>query len=137
MRIDLDNLPSDASVLHRLVREMAAVVEHRDGEIERLRLIIRQLQRAQFGRRSERLDPDQFALALDDLTADLAAAAANQGGMVSTGELNASMQTRRGPLPEHLEREDIVLDVANETCACCIEIDSNTVERAIRPIALN
>ena len=72
--IDLDNLPSDAVMLHRLVREMAAVVEHRDGEIERLRLIIRQLQRAHFGRRSERLDPDQFALGLDDLTADLAAA---------------------------------------------------------------
>ncbi|WP_258596788.1 transposase [Mesorhizobium sp. AR07] len=37
---------------------MASVVESRDGEIERLQSIIKKLQRAQFGRRSERLDPD-------------------------------------------------------------------------------
>src|SRR5829696_5892162 len=33
------------------------------AEIEKLRLLIRQLQRGQFGRRSERLDPDQLQLA--------------------------------------------------------------------------
>jgi hypothetical protein len=40
------------------------VVESRDREIERLHLIIRKLQPAQFERRSERLDPDQMAFAL-------------------------------------------------------------------------
>ena len=119
MRIDLDNLPSDTAMLHRLVRDMAAVVDHRDGEIERLRLIIRQLQRAQFGRRSERLDPDQFELGLEDLATDLAAAETNQHDPVLAQALNAGAQARRGPLPEHLEREDILLDVARETCACC------------------
>jgi hypothetical protein len=57
MRLDLDNLPSDMALLHGLLRDMAAVVQHRDGEIERLQTIIKQLQRTQFGRRSERLDP--------------------------------------------------------------------------------
>ena len=52
---------------------MAAAVEHRDGEIERLKSIIKKLQRAQFGRRSERLDPDQLALALEEIDSDLAA----------------------------------------------------------------
>ena len=55
MRFDLENLPSDTALLHRLVREMAVVVESRDGEIERLQLIIKKLQRAQFGRRSKAL----------------------------------------------------------------------------------
>jgi hypothetical protein len=32
-----------------------------------LRHLIRQLQRMQFGRRSEKLDPDQLALGLEDL----------------------------------------------------------------------
>jgi hypothetical protein len=32
MRLDLDNLPSDMALLHGLLRDMAAVVEHRDGE---------------------------------------------------------------------------------------------------------
>ena len=77
MRFDLENLPSDTALLHRLVHEMASVVESRDGEIERLQSIIKKLQRAQFGRRSERLDADQLALALEDLDTDLAAAEAD------------------------------------------------------------
>ena len=43
--------------------ERDAVCAERDAaqaEIEKLRLLIRQLQRGQFGRRSERLDPDQL-----------------------------------------------------------------------------
>jgi hypothetical protein len=41
MRLDLDNLPSDMVLLHSLVRDMAAVVEHRDDQIERLQTIIK------------------------------------------------------------------------------------------------
>ena len=119
MRIDLDNLPSDTSVLHRLVREMATVVEHRDGEIDRLRQVIRQLQRAQFGRRSERLDPDQYQLALDDLTADLVAAETDRNETAADQALRVGATAKRGPLAEHLEREEVVLDVEGEQCACC------------------
>ena len=72
MQLDLNNLPSDTALLHRLVREMASLSSSRDGEIERLQLIIKKLQRAQFGRRSERLDADQLALALEDLDGDIA-----------------------------------------------------------------
>lgn len=56
MRLNLADLLSDADLLHRLVREIASVVESRDGEIERLQLIIKKLQRTQFRRRSKRLD---------------------------------------------------------------------------------
>ncbi len=55
MRLDLESLPSDIDLLHCLVRDMAAVVETRDDEIGRLQRLIKQLQRTQFGRRSERL----------------------------------------------------------------------------------
>ncbi len=44
--------------------ERDTVLAERDAaqaEIEKLRLLIRQLQRGRFGRRSERLDPDQLA----------------------------------------------------------------------------
>ena len=54
MRLDFDHLPHDMALLHQLVRDLAARVEQRDGEIEKLRLIVRQLQRGQFGPRSER-----------------------------------------------------------------------------------
>src|SRR5215217_7776557 len=55
--------------------------EERDAaqaEIEKLRLLIRQLQRGQFGRRSEKLDPDQLQLGLEDLEQTAAAAEAAQ-----------------------------------------------------------
>src|SRR4051794_31394409 len=48
------------------------------AEIEKLRLLIRRLQRGQFGRRSERLDPDQLQLGLEDLEQTAAAAEAAQ-----------------------------------------------------------
>jgi len=67
MQLDLNNLPTDTALLHRLVCDIAAMIEHRDSEIDRLKSIIKQLQRAQFGWRSERLDPDQLALGLEDL----------------------------------------------------------------------
>jgi transposase len=51
MQLDLNNLLSDTTLLHRLVRDIAVTIEHRDSEIERLQAIIKQLQRAQFGRR--------------------------------------------------------------------------------------
>ena len=79
MNLDLTALPVDVDALHRLVRELAAQVADDDtqlaaarAEVERLRFIIRRLQRTQFGRRSERLDGDQLALGLEDLDADVA-----------------------------------------------------------------
>src|ERR671912_1223828 len=62
--------------------ERDLVREERDAaqaEIDKLRLLIRQLQRGQFGRRSERLDPDQLQLGLEDLEQTSAAAQAGQG----------------------------------------------------------
>src|SRR4051794_35585828 len=61
--------------------ERDLVREERDtaqAEIEKLRLLVRQLQRGQFGRHSEKLDPDQLLLGLEDLEQTVAAADAAQ-----------------------------------------------------------
>ena len=81
MVLVLDDLPRDPDRLLPMLQQMvevnaqqnAALVllqDERDtalaerdtaqAEIEKLRLLIRQLQRGQFGRRSEKLDPDQL-----------------------------------------------------------------------------
>ena len=115
MRLDLQNLPSDPGLLHQLVRDMASLVEHRDSEIERLQQIIKQLQRAQFGRRSERLDPDQLALALEDLDSDIAEIMEGRPAPIrATPE-----PVGRRPLPEHLEREEQLLDLETDDCPGC------------------
>src|SRR4051794_9640489 len=61
-----------------LVERDAACAERdaAQAEIEKLRLLIRRLQRARFGRRSEKLDPDQLQLGLEDLEQTAAAAEA-------------------------------------------------------------
>src|ERR671926_724368 len=64
-----------------VLAERDAACAERDAaqaEIEKLRLLIRQLQRGQFGRRSERLDPDQLQLGLEDLEQTAAAAEARK-----------------------------------------------------------
>lgn len=115
MQLDLNNLPTDTTVLHRLVRDIVGGIEHRDTEIERLKSIIKQLQRAQFGRRSERLDPDQLALGLEDLDGDLAREEEKRPPVAKQTERSS----HRKRLPDHLPRADVRLDIGNMTCACC------------------
>ena len=116
MRFDLDDLPSEPALLQHLIRDMAAAVEHRDGEIERLKSIIKKLQRAQFGRRSERLDPDQLALALEEIDSDLA----REERSVRLAKSKAGERpSRRKPLPGHLSREEVRLDIESMICSCC------------------
>ena len=120
MRFDLENLPADIGLLHRLVRDMAGVVETRDDEIDRLQRIIKQLQRGQFGRRSERLDPDQLALGLDDLDADRARAEARHvQSSVDGPESDGEVVSRRTTLPDHLPREEVTLDLEDDACPAC------------------
>jgi transposase len=122
MQLDLNNLPTDTALLHRLVRDMASVVEHRDDEIERLELIIMQLQRARFGRRSERIDADQLALGLEDVETDKASVETDEARAEDTKKPRARAKDgkpKRKPLPDHLPREEVRIDVGTATCACC------------------
>src|SRR3954465_7806319 len=105
------------------------------AEIEKLRLLIRQLQRGQFGRRSERLDPDQLQLGLEDLEQTVAAAeAAREEAATRSGTPRVPRVRRRnlGALPAHLPRIEVLVDVADKSCPCCGEsmhvIGENTSE---------
>src|SRR6478672_6087953 len=102
-----------------LVRERHDVAQ---AEIEKLRLLIRQLQRGRFGRRSEKLDPDQLQLGLEDLEQAAAAAEAAQDGMAARDSTPRAPRVRRrnlGALPAHLPRIELLLDVEDKSCPCC------------------
>src|SRR5215212_5215522 len=104
--------------------ERDAVLAERDAaqaEIEKLRLLIRQLQRGQFGRRSERLDPDQLQLGLEDLEQTVAAAEAAQEVAARNGTPRPPRVRRRnlGALPAHLPRVEVLVDVEDKSCPCC------------------
>jgi transposase len=113
-----DSLPTDADALRALL--LAERARHGE-ERERWMAIIAELQRHRFGRRSERLDPDQLALTLEDVEQMLAAAdaAAEKDNTPVKPAAAPKRQVNRGALPLHLPREEIVIDVADKTCACC------------------
>src|SRR5436305_1185148 len=92
------------------------------AEIEKLRLLIRQLQRNRFGRRSERLDPDQLQLGLEDLEQAAAAAEAAQEAATRSDGASRPPRSRRrnlGALPAHLPRVEVLVDVEDKSCPCC------------------
>jgi transposase len=99
LEIDLAALPDDVEMLQKLVRSLAAErtsLREAQVEIERLNIIIKKLQRIQFGRRSERLDDDQLQLGFEDLKADLARAEAI---LPSARARTARTQDERPSLP--------------------------------------
>src|SRR6476660_584088 len=102
-----------------LVREQHDVAQ---AEVEKLRLLIRQLQRGQFGRRSERLDHDQLQLGLEDLEQTVAAVEAAQETAVARSDASRPARSRRrnlGALPAHLPRIEVLVDIEDKSCPCC------------------
>lgn len=118
MRLDLANLPQDTALLQQLVRDLVAREEQHGSEVEKLRLIIRQLQRSQYGRRSERLDPDQLNLGLEDLDADIARAETRQAPLANE-EPSEEAKRPRARFPEHLPRQEVTLTCEACTCPKC------------------
>src|SRR3984957_4806502 len=111
-----DSLPDDARALKELL------IAARD-ENERLIAIIKVLQRHRFGPRSEKIDPDQLALMLEDVEQAVAAGEAEaeaEGKREPAGTpVRRKRQINRGALPKHLPREEVVVDLADKCCPCC------------------
>ena len=113
------DLPDDVNALRALVLDQADRLESADAENERLRAIIEALQRHQFGRRSEQLDPDQLQLGLEDAETALAQAEAADEAKAGRTRGDRPRKTNRGSLPAHLERIEQVVDVEDKACPCC------------------
>jgi hypothetical protein len=103
MQLDFNNLPSDPELLRRLVRDIATAIDHRDTEIERLKSIIKKLQRMQFGRSSERTDSDQRRRPVST-TSSRSTWALRLSLSIRTVLNNAPHSTRR-PSPEAYDTE--------------------------------
>src|SRR5215218_2199342 len=150
MSLALDDLPRDPEALLHILQQMTDVIDQKNveltslqaerdtvlaerdlirekhdaaqAEIEKLRLLIRQLQRGRFGRRSERLDPDQLRLGLEDLEQTAAAAEAAQEELAARNSTPRASRVRRrnlGALPAHLPRVEVLVDLEDKSCPCC------------------
>jgi transposase len=119
-------LEAQDSAVERLRVERDTFRTERDtanAEVEKLQLIIKQLTRSRYGAHSEKLDPDQLQLRLEEVEQSLGAAQTSVEGeppndQKATGERRPP-QRNRGALPAHLPRVEIVIDVEDKRCPCC------------------
>ncbi|GLQ66728.1 IS66 family transposase [Gluconobacter kondonii] len=120
MRIALDSLPFDPITLQTLVRDLAGAVDEGQIEIDRLRQIIREFQRARFGRRAETLEPDQLLLTLETDTEKSPVMAPLSPLITETiGAAPIVKSPHRKALPEHLPRTDVTIPPDVTSCPSC------------------
>jgi transposase len=107
-------LPDDPDLLKAMLLAERA-------ESERLRQIIKELQRHRFGRRAESLPEEQLQLGLEEAEQVEAAGHAENEEKVPAERTARAARRRanRGALPAHLPRVEMVVDVASTTCPGC------------------
>jgi transposase len=130
-----NHLPTDVAALHALVAalctERDAAIAQRDVAIaerdqmlaqnHRLEHLLQQLRRMQFGRRSEKLDAGQLALAFEDIEQAVAAIeAADDKKDPTAAKVRADKRrANRGALPAHLPRVHVTITPEDTNCPCC------------------
>jgi transposase len=127
--IDLDALPEDNTALQQMLRDVVGTVAQRDAQLneltaenEKLQSLIVRLLRHRFGRRSEKLTPEQLLLAVADLeqeAAECAAEAEAKAPEKTKARRSKPPQRNLGALPAHLPRYEVVLDIDSKACPCC------------------
>jgi transposase len=123
-----DQLPTDIEALQALLvatrAERDAALAERDqaqSRNDRLQHLLRQLQRAQFGRRSEKLDPEQLALAFEDIEQAIAGSEAedDKKDPAAAKARSDKRHANRGALPAHLPRVHVTVEPDDTNCPCC------------------
>ena len=114
MTVQADSLPDDPGTLKAML-----IAERTQNE--RLRQIIKELQRHRFGRRAETLPEDQMLLGLEDVEQAAASREAeiDAASPVERANRSAKRRMNRGSLPAHLPRIEMVVDVDDHACPCC------------------
>ena len=109
-----DSLPDDPGTLKAML-----IAERTQNE--RLRQIIKELQRHRFGRRAETLPEDQMLLGLEDVEQVTASGEAeiDTANPAERANRSATRRTNRGSLPAHLPRIEVVVDIEDHACPCC------------------
>ena len=114
MTVTTDSLPDDPGTLKAML--IAERVRN-----DRLRQIIKELQRYRFGRRAETLPEDQMLLGLEEVEQVIAneEVAAEAADPAERADRTAKRRMNRGSLPARLPRVEIVVDVEDRICPCC------------------
>src|SRR5467141_1640737 len=128
-------LPHDVDALHALIHaareaHAAAIAERNAIAVERDQLAVRttkleqivaEMRRALYGRRSERIDDNQLALALEALETEHAKteAEAEKTNPALKTERTRQRRKSRSETLDHLPHEEHVIEPESKLCPCC------------------
>jgi len=141
-----DDLPDDIDVLKAIIlasqteiatrdaclAERDGIIERKEDCIQRLEKLLADFKRALFGAKSEKVNPEQYELALEDIETAMAAILAEDETIARPKSKTAQRKSNRGHLPKHLPRVDEIIEPESTTCACGAErhiIGEDTSER--------
>ena len=107
------NLPDDIDALK-------AIILAQQEQNARLEALVAAFKQALFGRKSEKIDPDQFELALEDIETAIARVEAEgeANPLVTPTRTSAPRKANRGSLPKHLPRIEEVIEPESTICDC-------------------
>ena len=110
-----DKLPDD-------IAELKAIIRAQQDQNARLEALIASFKKALFGSKSEKIDPAQYELELEDIETAIAQVEAEIDGDERTAPVRTQKprQTNRGSLPKHLERVEVFIE-PERSCACGAE----------------
>jgi transposase len=140
-------MPKTADLLEEIatLKAMQTAAEARDQRkderIARLEKLVAAFRQAVFGRRSEKSDPDQFELALEDLETAMAVIHAEEDAEDRAARRPVKPRAaNRGSLPKHLPRIEEVIEPESLTCPCggclhCIGEEGEAITPLVRVMA--
>ncbi len=107
-----DELPDD-------IAELKAIIRAQQDQNARLEALVASFKKALFGAKSEKIDPAQYELELEDIETAIAQVEAEIDADARTAPVRPAKprQTNRGSLPKHLERVEVVIE-PDVSCAC-------------------
>ena len=120
--IDAADLPDDVAALKAMIIASDGREQRHQDRIVRLEKLVADFRRVLFGSKSERVDPDQFELALEDIEAATEAIQAEEEAddQQATGKPRPR-KANRGSLPKHLPRIEKVIEPESTVCGCGAE----------------
>ena len=121
--MDTAALALENALLKARLTEVEAVLVEVQEANRRLEDILRTARREKFGKRSEKLSPDQFNLPLEDAelaqgVLEAAQEKAEAAIQRARGEEPRKPKRNRGHLPSHLPRVERVIEPASTQCPC-------------------
>lgn len=115
--IKVADLPDDVDALKAMILAADGREERHVERIAQLEKLLADVKRALFGRKSEKADPDQFELALEDIeTAVASIQAAEEADERQVAGKPRPRKANRGSLPRHLPRIEEVIEPESTLC---------------------